>query len=110
VEDALARVDGWIAAHRGHLLQTLGDLVEFATPSPPGRNTGRAQDFIAARLARLGAVIDRFDVYPGDPDVVGTVRGAGGGRSLLLSGHIDVAEVGDSGGWTRPPFRLSVEG
>lgn len=110
MDDPIARVDGWIAAHRGRLLELLGDLVAFATPSPPGRNTAEAQEYVTARLQALRFTVDRFDVYPGDPDVVGVLQGAGGGRSLLLNGHVDVAEVGDAGAWTRPPFRLTVEG
>ena len=110
MEDSIARADAWLRSHRGLLLSTLGDLVGFATPSPPGRNTSEAQAYMAARLSALGFTVEGFDVYPGDPDVVGVRRGTGGGRSLLLNGHIDVAEVGDAGAWTRPPFRLTVEG
>lgn len=110
MEETLAAVDAWITSHPAVLLRTLADLVEAATPSPPGRNTAGAQAAMAARLEGLGLAVEAFDVYPGDPDVVGVLAGAGGGRSLLLHGHIDVAEVGDAGAWSRPPFRLTVEG
>ena len=39
--------------------------------------------------------IDRFEALSGREDVVGTLRGSGGGRSLILNGHIDVVPVGD---------------
>lgn len=37
------------------------------------------------------------------PNLVATLRGTGGGRSLLLNGHVDVVRA-DSGHWTYPPF------
>lgn len=62
------------------------------------------QDAIERELAQLGMQIDRFDALPGRPDVVGTLRGTGGGRSLILNGHVDVVPAGDHGSWPQPPF------
>jgi acetylornithine deacetylase len=42
--------------------------------------------------------------------VVGVLKGSGGGRSLILNGHIDVAEVRPGEPWTHPPFEPHVEG
>lgn len=102
-------VDDYVAAHEGDLLALARDLIAHPTVSPPGRNTAAAQRFVADYLARLGAAVDLFEVYPGDPDVVGTLRGSGGGRSLLLNGHVDVAEVGLEADWRHPPFAAVVE-
>ena len=110
VHPAEADVDAWLSAHRGDLVETLATLVAFPTPSPPGRNTAAAQGYVRRRLEAAGCDVTAFDVHPGDPDVVGVLPGTGGGRSLLLNGHIDVAEVGDDSAWRRPPFRLTVEG
>jgi acetylornithine deacetylase len=41
------------------------------------------------------------DVLPGRPNVVGIVKGSGGGRSLMLNGHLDVVGVD---GMTHAPF------
>ena len=62
------------------------------------------QDVIERRLGALGMQLDRFDALPGRPDVVGTLRGAGGGRSLILNGHVDVVPAGDHEAWPRAPF------
>jgi acetylornithine deacetylase len=35
---------------------------------------------------------------------VATSRGQGGGRSLVLSGHVDVVPIGERSAWTRDPF------
>lgn len=103
------QIDGYVAAHEGDLLALARDLIAHPTVSPPGRNTAAAQRFVADYLAGLGAAVDLFEVYPGDPDVVGTLRGAGGGRSLLFNGHVDVAEVGLEADWRHPPFAPVVE-
>ena len=99
-----AGVDRSLLARRADFLALVGDLVAFPTLSPPGRNTAAAQAFVAEQLRALGCAVDTFEVYPGDPDVVGTLAGTGGGRSLLFNGHIDVAEVGGPEGWRFPPF------
>lgn len=99
-----------IATHADDLVALARRLIAFPTLSPPGRNTGPAQDFFADYLGTLGFEIDRFDVYPGDPNLVGTLRGTDpeGAASLLLNGHIDVAEVGPLDAWTSPPFEATV--
>jgi acetylornithine deacetylase/succinyl-diaminopimelate desuccinylase family protein len=62
------------------------------------------QDIIEREMLALGCVIDRWDVYPGRPNVVGTLGGRSGGRSLILNGHVDVVPAGDPANWTRDPF------
>lgn len=68
------------------------------------------QDVIEARLKGLGLTTERWDVYPGRPDVVGTLKGSGGegARSLILNGHIDVVPGGDPAAWTHPPFAAEI--
>ena len=46
---------------------------------------------------------DRLN-YRGRPNVVGTWKGTGGGRSLILNGHVDTVTVGDSSRWDDDPF------
>lgn len=46
---------------------------------------------------------DRLN-YRGRPNVVGTWKGTGGGRSLILNGHVDTVPVGDVSRWDHDPF------
>ena len=103
--DLAERIDRWLREHRDGLVARIRELVAFPTLSPPGRNTAAAQEYVAAWLRSLDCAIESFEVYPGDPDVVGRWHGAGGSaaRSLLLNGHIDVAEVAAEG-WHAAPF------
>lgn len=42
--------------------------------------------------------------YNGRPNVVGTLKGTGGGRSLILNGHVDAVTVGNPDSWDHDPF------
>ncbi|WP_416151188.1 acetylornithine deacetylase [Salipaludibacillus sp. HK11] len=94
------------------LIELVKKLVRFQTPSPPARNTKEAQDFMAEQLMNLGADVDQWEVYPGDPNVVGTFKGTNPNKhkSLIVNGHIDVAEVDEEEqGWNTDPFTPSVK-
>lgn len=105
----------WAAAEAANrkeeLLKLLDRLVSFPTVSPPARNTADAQGYMKGLLEELGFRTDMWELYPQDPIVVGTRQGteSTGYSSLILNGHMDVAEVGDTGEWTKEPFRVTVE-
>jgi formylaminopyrimidine deformylase len=103
------RVTAAIAERREELFALLAELIAHPTVSPPARNSDGAQSLIAAKLRELGFDLDRWTVFPGDDNVVGRLRGTAPERanSLIVNGHVDVAEVGDDSGWTYPPFALT---
>ncbi|MGZ4106721.1 MAG: acetylornithine deacetylase [Tumebacillaceae bacterium] len=104
-------MEEYIDTHQAELIDLIRSLVRFETVSPPARNTEAAQAFVSSYLQQLGFTTDVWDVYPHDPNVVGVKKGDPQYRSILLNGHIDVAEVGDDSGWTYPPFDVTeVEG
>jgi acetylornithine deacetylase len=47
--------------------------------------------------------------YRGRPNVVGRFAGTGGGRSLILNGHIDCVTVEPAGEWRHAPFGAELE-
>jgi acetylornithine deacetylase len=47
--------------------------------------------------------------YAGRPNVVGVLRGTGGGRSLILNGHTDTVTIEPAKEWTRDPFGAEIE-
>ncbi len=49
---------------------------------------------VADWLERRGVEVEVERLAPGRVNVVGRVRGCGGGRSLLLNGHLDTVSVG----------------
>jgi len=77
----------------GELFALLEQLVAIDSVNPDlvpgGRGEGEIADFVAAWLAARGAAVHRLETKPGRPSVVGVFAGSGGGRSLLLDGHLD---------------------
>jgi acetylornithine deacetylase len=46
--------------------------------------------------------------YDGRANVVGTLKGEGGGKSLILNGHIDTVTVEPADEWTHDPFGAEI--
>jgi len=47
-------------------------------------------------------------VFEDSPNVVGVWKGTGGGRSIILNGHVDVVPAGDPAQWSHDPFSGEV--
>ena len=60
---------------------------------PDGPGEGEIAGFVANWLARAGLGVEIDAPQPGRPNVIGIVRGSGGGRSLLLNAHMDTVGV-----------------
>lgn len=59
--------------------------------------------FMAERLREWGAdEVELVESRPGRPSVGARIRGTGGGRSLILNGHLDIYETSDD--WSTDPF------
>ena len=50
------------------------------------------------------------EAYEGRPNVAGTRRGLGGGRSLLLNAHMDTVALGEPAAWGHEPLGGEVVG
>lgn len=111
IEELAERIFDAVETRKEELLELLTNLISFPTVSPPARNTNEVQEFIKRYLEDLGFHTDKWDVYPGDPNVVGILSGESGKHfnSLIVNGHVDVAEVGDDQEWRTPPFVASIK-
>jgi acetylornithine deacetylase/succinyl-diaminopimelate desuccinylase family protein len=114
VPRALAeRVAATVDDQRPALVELVQALVRIPSENPklsaqtPG-GEGHVQDFVVTILEEIGASIDRWEPLPGRPNLVGTIAGTGGGRSLALNGHIDVVPAGDEANWTYPPYGAEI--
>lgn len=94
-------------------------------PSVTG-DEGVVQEVMAAMLRDLGMTVDVWEPqhadfhdhpefvaeeppFTGRPNVVGVLKGAGGGPSLAINGHIDVVPAGDEAAWHYPPYGATRE-
>jgi acetylornithine deacetylase len=112
---------------RGRLVQTISEMVQIPSEnSPPAGSELACQQYVNALLEGLGFQSELYELtsvpgltqhpafrhdrdYANRPNVAAIWRGSGGGKSLLLSGHIDTVPRG-SEPWTRDPFGAEIEG
>jgi acetylornithine deacetylase len=77
--------------------QLLSDLVAINSINPDlvpgGRGEGEIAQFIANWSEQAGLEVHLHEPVPGRPNVVAIARGSGGGRSLMLNGHMDTVGV-----------------
>ncbi len=64
--------------------------------------------FLAGFFRRRGYDVDLQEVEPGRYQTIATLKGSGGGKSLMLNGHIDIDPL--AMGWKRDPWTPSWEG
>lgn len=122
------------ASRRQQLLakidQTQDRAIKFlqemiAIPSVTG-DEAAIQKYLSQHLAKIGLDVDMWETdweklkkhpgyrpvdrgYEGRPNIVATLKGKGGGRSLLLNGHTDVIPVGNGEGWSDNPWSASIK-
>lgn len=122
------RVCDAISEHTDELVELASSLISFDTtarqPGDPPRQEAQLQRFLADRLRAVGAEIDLWEPdaaamagrpmvppgldFEGRPQLIATQRGSGGGRSLVLNGHIDVVSGEPRGEWVSDPFEPEV--
>lgn len=119
-KEILAR---YIDAHREEGVELLKAMVQKRSIQG---NEAPAQDVVINYLEKLGLPVDVWDIDPqklasnplflserkefsNSPNVAAVLKGSGGGRSILLNGHIDVVPEGDLDKWSVDPYGGSVK-
>jgi acetylornithine deacetylase len=117
-----------IGRGRDELVALASTLVGFDTtarnPGDPAREEVALQQHLESVMRAAGAETDLFEPDPGElagmplvppgldfagrPQLIATMHGAGGGRSLVLNGHIDVVSVQPRDAWASDPFTAQV--
>jgi acetylornithine deacetylase len=69
---------------------------------PGGAGEGEIARFVAEWLERAGLEVKFQETTPGRPNVIGIVRGTGGGKSLMLNAHMDTVGLGGPDGALNP--------
>ncbi len=88
-----------IAVDHDYLQDSLVNLVRINSINPNLVPTGPGEAEIAAyitnALHKLDLEVATHEPEPGRPSVVGTLKGSGGGNSLMLNAHVDTVGVDD---------------
>jgi acetylornithine deacetylase len=112
-----------------HIDRKQEEVVDFlrqliAIPSVTG-DEGAIQGFIAQKARDMPLSVNLFEPdeealrkhpaalpisrgYAGRPNVIAVLKGQGGGRSLLLNGHVDVIPAGAEGAWEFGPWSGAI--
>ena len=123
------RVIDAVAARREALVSLTSELVAFDTvthtPGAPPRQERALQEHLRALLDSHGAEVELHEpdaaalrphpmvpaelTFEGRPQLVARFRGSGGGRTLVLNGHVDVVDVEPRSNWTMAdPFAAEL--
>ncbi|MEN8171373.1 MAG: ArgE/DapE family deacylase [Chloroflexota bacterium] len=92
-----------------YLIKTIEEMVRINSINPlltpEGKGEAEIADYVAGKLNRLGLDVTTTEIESGRFNVVGVLKGSGGGRSLLLNAHMDTVGVE---GMTIDPFGAEI--
>jgi len=107
--------------YQDEIIQVMQDLIRIPTENtPPTGAEKTGQSYVDDYLQALGLAVDNYEPtevvgleqhplywpgrdYDNRPNVSTTLEGASGGRSLLLTGHMDTVALGENT-WSVDPF------
>lgn len=115
-------IQDYISNHKEKTIDLLKQLVMENSVSG---NESKAQAIVLEKLRELELDLDVWepdlkemkehpyfistrDSFTGSPNIVATLKGTSGGKSMILNGHIDVVPEGNIQQWTYPPFSATV--
>jgi acetylornithine deacetylase len=108
-QTTVTRVCAEIERSRAELVRAVSDAVRIPSVNPTCAGDAAsnfaggeraAARFFASLYREIGCEVDVFAVREDRENAVGVLRGAGGGRSLIFNGHIDVQPPGEAARWT----------
>jgi len=116
-----AEIAAWVDGRRDEIQTFLQELIraepdadEPSDASAPGRTVAAAAEGLGFEVETRDVELESLREHvgylagrPGRPQrayVAARRAGRGGGRSLVVNGHVDVVAAGDRGAWAHPPF------
>ncbi|MBB6453373.1 acetylornithine deacetylase [Salirhabdus euzebyi] len=122
MKDYKASIHTWLKENRESAIQFLQQLIQ--EQSTQG-NEETVQSIVAEKLKQMGMEVEWWELngeelkkspyfyssreeFQGSPNVVGVWRGSGGGRTIVLNGHVDIVPAGDLTQWNISPFKGEI--
>lgn len=112
------RIRQWLLDHSNEAANFLAALIRAASTAGLERE---AQVLMAEKFHTMGMEVDVWEQggeeltkhpcffsprteFNGSPNVVGRLKGTGGGRSIIINGHVDVVPPGELEQWSGSPW------
>lgn len=90
------------AKYHDEIVQTASELIQINSQS---MYEGELAQYIVDKMNKLGYDSVEVDKYG---SVFGTMKGTGGGSSVMLNCHLDVVDGGDESRWKYPPYSGAI--
>ena len=90
------------AKYHDEIVQTASELIQINSQS---MYEGELAQYIVDKMNKLGYDSVEVDKYG---NVFGTMKGTGGGSSVMLNCHLDVVDGGDESRWKYPPYSGAI--
>lgn len=115
----ISEINNWIENNKDNILETLSELIQIKTENlPPTGNEKKGQEYLYNKTTKFipEEDIDLFEIddiddirehplffptmddltknYKDRPNLVARLKGTGGGKSIVFSGHMDTIPVG----------------
>ncbi|QVY60050.1 peptidase [Cytobacillus gottheilii] len=117
------KIKQWLHKNEHRGIKLLQQLVQ---ENSVRENESSAQAVIIEKCRKLGLELDIWEIgsdelkehqafycdrkdFSGTPNVVAVKKGSGGGKSIILNGHIDVVPEGNEKDWIHHPYSAVVE-
>jgi len=117
------QIKQWLKDNRARGARLLQVLVQ---ENSTRGNESSTQAIVIEKCRQLGLTLDIWEIggaeltnhpayccdrvsFEGNPNLVAVLKGTGGGKSIILNGHIDVVPVGDEKNWKHDPFSGRIE-
>lgn len=84
------------------IIRTASELIQINSQST---QEGKVAQYTVNKMKALGYDEVVVDAYG---SVFGTVKGTGGGNSVMLNCHLDVVDEGDESKWKYPPYSGTI--
>lgn len=118
----MGNINEWIDQNKQKSIERLQHMVQLASTQG---NEQAVQEIVAELLTQLGLEVDMWELdserlkkhayfysnretFAGSPNVIGVLKGSGGGKSIILNGHVDVVPEGDHDQWNAHPYSGEV--
>jgi len=114
----LSEIESWLGKNKDYILNILSELIQIRTENfPPGGNEKPGQEYLYNKITKFMPEkdIDIFEIddvsgirehplffptidgveriYKNRPNLVAKLKGKGGGKSIVFSGHMDTMPV-----------------